>query len=157
MNDAPGRPISAADEIRRVDEISNTLFEVYIAIAVGAAAVVFAVDNNLIRIITFVFGTVAGAMALGVIPDVVFAQGEPDRSDDSIQRYLKSRQRNTQIVILVLFALVELALIIGLAFLISGRDVGSLVGGLVGGLVFLIVVAWRQRDWFWPPQIREER
>jgi hypothetical protein len=161
MDDAPSASsLSLADEIRRLDEIGSTVFEVYIALVAGAAAVVLAIDDKRAQIAAIISGGVLAVVSLAAVPDVVFAAGQRDRTDESLRRYLKTRQRQTQFsILLLLLALAATALSIGngifWADLFDRSSVGIAVTlGLVSGCA---VVAFIGRDVYWPQELRKRR
>ena len=96
MNDTSTPPLSAVDEIKRLDAVANTLFEVCVAVSVGAAAILLIVGSDIARISVFLAGATAAFVAISVVPDVVFAQRQPDLSEESLRRYVKKRQRTIQ-------------------------------------------------------------
>lgn len=126
--------------------------------AVGAAAVaiVFTVDAYEVQIPAVAVGLLVAFRAISTVPDVVFAQRQPDLTDDSLRHYLKRRQRATQATLLLLLALAGLSLALGMGVLVaeitddpaSGIIIGVIgaLGGLAGSLA--------DRDEFWPPEIR---
>jgi hypothetical protein len=148
------RPLSLVDEIRRVDDLATSVFEVCMAAAAGAVAVVFAVDNSEVQIGAAVIGFVLAFSALVAVPDVVLGWEEPDLGQESLRRILKNRQRRTQGAILVLITVVNLCLIAGVAVLGGVSGYGAAVAVACGGVFGALPVALLNRGELWPKAIR---
>ncbi len=152
----PATPISIVDEIKRIDSVASTVFSVCMGIALAAVATVFAVESTVVQITAGFVGIGIAFLALGVVPDVVFGQREPDLSDTSLRKYLHRRRRNTQLAIVVLLLLVLAGQVTGLSVLIADVADDSRVGvsAAVGGVLAGLVAAYQDRDELWPPSVR---
>jgi hypothetical protein len=152
-------PISLVQEIERVDAISSSLFEVLMALGAAALALVFAVDVLAVRLAGVVLAVVVGITALTVVPDVVFAQRQPDRSDDSLRAYLKYRQRGAQRGLLVVLTVAWSGYSAGLgyaaALLTEDTGFGILLGAI--GAAVCLIGAIIDRKETWPREIRGRR
>jgi hypothetical protein len=148
--------ITLIEEIRRVDDLACTVFEVLMALGAAAVAIAFTVHVFAVQVAAGLAGFAVAIGAAFVVPDIVFAHGENDRSDSSLRRYLKRRQRITQGAIVILLILVVVGLYA--AFDVAVSDAvhnGFATGGVAVFAACVAAFALRRRESdIWPHDIR---
>jgi hypothetical protein len=153
-------PNSVVEEIRRVDGIAGTVFEVYIALATVAAAVVAAVDNNTVQSLAALFGVLFAFISYLVVPDVVFGMGQVDPTDEeALREYLKERQQKVLFAIYFILSAAYVALAFGFFLAIAVGDDDPVFGLIIAGVMLLVwgVVAYFARNDLWPRQLRSNK
>jgi hypothetical protein len=153
--EAGRHPLTVIEQINRVDQIGSTLFEVCVAGAAALVAVIFAVDDEAVRLASAGAGAGLLFLALAAVPDVVLGVGQPDLGEDSLRRYLRERQRHTQVAALgvLLVALAAMCVAVGVlaAELDDDPSTGYLAAAGMGGGGLLGAIAGGH---IWPKELR---
>jgi hypothetical protein len=142
--------VSELDEIKRLDDLGNALFQVCAAVSAAAVGLALAADQVAVRAVSGVIAAVLGMLAMIVVPDVVLGSGRSD-----LQSYVRKRQRAAARAIAGLFFTVYGGLAAAAILLIVDVDNPVLaIAATAAGVLGISCFAWFNWKDLWPPEIR---
>ena len=135
-----------------------TLFTVLVCMALVAAAfaLTFTVDVRIVQLLAAAVGGVTIFVAMIAVPDTVIGTGQPDTGEESLQRYLRERQRHTQMSLLWLAFVATVGASAAWGFLAAEASGDPDTGIILGIITFVggAIGAAANPSALWPPELR---